>query len=283
MVSRAGHVLCTVTVISLIPSALNAQDRWRLDLRVDNDLFVEFSPTRSQDHEYTHGTMIGLESLSSQGPCGDRHHLALGLSQLLFTPRDETPGAEGQRRDAGWLRLQANCIGREGRSRNSAGMVIGVVGPLSGGEQAQRAVHRLLHFREPQGWDRQLPNRLEIAVWAARRFPVTPRHFPVQLWIEGRADIGTIRSSVSGATAVSLRSRRHPDTGLDLRVGASAVGNDYLLQGLTTRRVLGWASLRGSVGLHPLVLSYGLTARTRSYREEPSGFLFGSIGIGFYW
>lgn len=283
MVRRAAHVLRTVAVMSLIPSSLNAQDRWRLDLRVDNDLFVEFSPRKSRDHEYTHGTALTLESLLPQRPCGDRHHLLLGLSQLLFTPRDETPGAPGQRRDAGWLRLQAGCISWTGGARTSIRMVVGVVGPLSGGEQAQRAIHHLLHFREPHGWEQQLPNRLEITVGAGRRFEVTPAHSPVQVSLEGRADVGTIRSSMSGATSVSLRSRRHPDTGIDLRVGASAAGNDYLLQGLTTRRLLGWASVRGSVGLHPIVLSYGLTARTRSYREEPSGFLFGSIGIGVCW
>ena len=279
----AGHVMRAAAAMSLVPGSLGAQGQWRIDLRVDNDLFVEFSPTRSSDHEYTHGTALTAESLDSWGPCGDGRRLLVDLSQRLFTPRDETPGAPGQRSDAGWLRLQAGCVSRTGPSRGSIRFTLGVVGPLSGGEQAQRAVHRLLHFREPRRWAEQLPNRADVAVGVGHRLLLTPPSAPVGLWLEGDIDAGTVRSSVRGAAAFSLRSGGHPDTGLALRVGASAVGNDYLLQGLATRRLLGWASLDGSLVMHRVVLSYGLTTRTRSYEEEPGGFIFGTIGVGFYW
>ena len=162
------------------------------------------------------------------------------------------------------------------------GIAVGVVGPEAGGAEAQRAVHALFHFREPQGWEQQLRTRLDAAASASGRVKIAEAGV-LRAWAAARAVVGTIRSSAGAAVVLSLESRRRRDTGVDVRFGGTVFGNDYLLDGVSRRRAVAWANLRGRLGLHPIALSYGLTARTRAYEEEPSGFLFGTISLGFYW
>jgi len=140
-----------------------AQTRWRLDLRLDNDFFVEFSPTKSTDHEYTHGTALILRSLAPNRPCGTLRRLEVGVSQLLYTPRDESPFAPDQRQHGGWLRVSGACVAPAGSTGSSVGFTIGLVGPAAGGAGAQRLVHAIFRFREPEGWDQQLPTRIDLA------------------------------------------------------------------------------------------------------------------------
>lgn len=268
-------------VAAFLTQPLEAQDRWRFDLVMDNDFFVEFAPTRVRDYEYTHGTVLSVRRLGSTPPCGSGRALSLSLAQRVYTPRDESPDAVGQRTHAGWLRAVARCGPATAASGTSIGVAVGVVGPEAGGAEAQRAVHALFHFREPRGWDTQLRTRLDAAAAASGRWKLKDVGV-FQLWTAAHAVLGTIRSSAGVEAAVSLQSRRQVDTGLDVRLGGTMVGNDYLLQGVNPRRAVAWANLRGRVGLHPFALSYGLTARTRAYAEEPSGFLFGSIGFGIY-
>ena len=86
-----------------------AQDQWRFDLAMDNDFFVEFAPSKVRDHEYTHGTVLTARHLVSAPPCRGGRTLSVSLAQRLYTPRDESPGATGQRAHAGWLRAEARC------------------------------------------------------------------------------------------------------------------------------------------------------------------------------
>jgi hypothetical protein len=40
----------------------------------------------------------------------------------------------------------------------SSSLSVGVIGPITGGEQIQEGLHRLIHYTLPQGWDHQIAN-----------------------------------------------------------------------------------------------------------------------------
>lgn len=44
------------------------------------------------------------------------------------------------------------------KERISSSLSIGLIGPVTGGEQIQEALHRLIHYTLPEGWDNQIAN-----------------------------------------------------------------------------------------------------------------------------
>lgn len=96
------------------------------------------------------------------------------LGQIMITPRDITR-REPDPADApyiGALVYRATQIEVEGDLANMASLNIGVIGPASGAEQTQRAIHRLIGSDRPEGWDSQVSNRPLIGLerYVARRF-----------------------------------------------------------------------------------------------------------------
>ncbi len=86
--------------------------------------------------------------------------LDYAVSQGMYTPdnlsayeliEDDRPYA-GTLTWRGRLRNYADDVSR------SFSLTLGVVGPLSGAEQAQKVIHKLLDVEMPNGWDNQLKN-----------------------------------------------------------------------------------------------------------------------------
>ena len=114
----SGLLGTVVMAASALP--LSGQARWQAELRADNDFFVGFSPTKSSDHEYTHGTVLGVRALHGHEKCRGWRP-GLELSQTMYTPRSEFGVRSGERRHAGWLRLEITCASGDGPTRSSFG------------------------------------------------------------------------------------------------------------------------------------------------------------------
>jgi hypothetical protein len=87
-------------------------------------------------------------------------NLVFALGQNIFTPDNtETPNLiENDRPFASWLYLGLGVVWKTASIRHSLILNLGVVGPWSYSEEAQRLIHTLRDLDHPQGWDNQLQN-----------------------------------------------------------------------------------------------------------------------------
>ena len=96
------------------------------------------------------------------------------LGQIMITPRDITR-REPDPADApyiGALVYRATQIEVAGDVAQMASLNLGVIGPASGAEQTQRAIHRVIGSDRPEGWDSQVSNRPLIGLerYVAKRY-----------------------------------------------------------------------------------------------------------------
>ncbi len=146
-------------------------------LQLENDLWGS-----NDDRFYTHGTKVSwasnrpapgfLRGLAHSLPfyaSGEFEAHGYELGQAIFTPEDieRAELIEDDRPYAGWLYLNMGIgsiyANRGDRDRfNLLLLTIGIVGPSSLAEDAQRTVHEIVGAADPQGWDNQLEDELGL-------------------------------------------------------------------------------------------------------------------------
>ena len=178
-------------------------------IRWENDTFG------GTDANYTNGFSLALSQTGSGltggiwdllGHLPGRRSAAYDLVQLQFTPDDiERANPDPNDRPyAGILYLGLTTFREHNDSLHGLKILFGVVGPASFGEELQRATHRAIGSKLPQGWDFQLKNEpiVNIDYEYRRRIPITRRDasfrlemLPTAAVMLGnyliRADIGT--------------------------------------------------------------------------------------------
>ncbi|AUD06345.1 lipid A deacylase LpxR family protein [Spirosoma pollinicola] len=134
-------------------------------LHYDNDFFT------GTDYYYTQGYMLELVKPSLQkNPLtkllikakGNQIQYGLAFEHLGFTPtsiRSQTT-LIGDRPFAAGLSLKTFSLSTDTlrRLRVSAGLSMGMMGPVALGNQIQTALHRLFNGVEPKGWQYQIHN-----------------------------------------------------------------------------------------------------------------------------
>lgn len=89
-------------------------------------------------------------------------NLVFALGQNIYTP-DNTEAFDlitNDRPYAGWLYLGLGVVWKNADVRNTLVLNLGVVGPWSYAQEAQRLIHDLRGLDHPNGWDNQLHNEL---------------------------------------------------------------------------------------------------------------------------
>jgi lipid A 3-O-deacylase len=310
--------VAAILVLGLGWSArLPAQVLTRVDL--DNDSFNFWQPpARRADREYTQGTRIAVvwpsdsrlarRLLGHDQQCTTVEAVARNCrmmfvagTQAIFTPqlnpRVRTPD---ERPYAGWLGAEFGVQRDRLHSLSALSVSLGVTGKASLAEPGQIAVHRLLRFRPPTGWDAQLPNEVAAMVtYRGARDVVRLRHQLTGLGVivapEWRARLGTLATDATGSLQV-VAGVRPPSPwntgaslepvpwGLFLRAGARqhVIVRNMFLDGtlfspsrsVAKRMVLGETELglgvRTPIGLlewrvHSLGLEYERQPRAHAY------------------
>ncbi len=161
-----------------------------LGIYVENDAFA------GTDRYYTSGVKISWTSPDLPNLIGNPHagmlmpffellpamhdsryqkNVIYSLGQDIYTP-DNTETFNPPPTDrpyAGWLYVSNGVVWKTDRVRNILVIDIGVVGPWSYAQEAQRYVHDLRGFDHPNGWDHQLHNELGVTMAYERtwRYP----------------------------------------------------------------------------------------------------------------
>lgn len=152
-----------------------------LSIYFENDLFT------GTDRYYTNGAKVSwtspdLEKFSDEPSAQAfvpilrsipfinnpemQKNVAFSIGQNIYTP-DNTESAApvpGDRPYAGWLYLGLGLIWKNAETRNSLVLNVGVVGPWSLAEEAQRYVHEARQLAVPDGWDNQLGNEVGVVL-----------------------------------------------------------------------------------------------------------------------
>ena len=308
-------VAIAVVALARAGASALAQASGAVQLRVDNDGFNFWQqPWDRPDGEYSNGVRLTTEIGRTPrwwrpggeiAPCADVQesaprcsslHFALG--QDMYTPAEDSqpytyPGWRTQRPYAGWLYANMNLRAVRRSTVRSFGLTLGVTGPPSMADQAQRKAHEIMrrYTSLPVGWDTQV--RFEPGIIVDAR----------QQWLLFSGVVNGVRfiDAIVGAGASLGNVVTNAEAGADLRMGINmshSVPADpkswpaggtrgrrrarpghraqHFLDGNTLNpdrrvtRVPGVADLHGSAGIRlgPVVLAYAVTKRSRE-RARP--------------
>jgi hypothetical protein len=318
---RRARRAAVLFLLLLPPGGLPAQERVSWTLVVDNDHFNFWQPEhRRPDVEYTQGLELSMSLPAANGetplpllwsrrapcPTGSRcTRWHVGVRQEIYTPSlDDPPGLPGQRPYAGWLAVQVG-VGRDvAAGSEQVRLVLGVTGEPSLAESAQRGVHALFGYGEPEGWEHQLPFEPGVTL----EYRTTRRVFTLAdargtgVALRGTGAVRAGTAATGAAAGVELTAglgAARPWSGVTYRLpgrGALYLIGAARLDAVLRSVVLQGPLFRGGAGvaLRPLVpqtelglaLRYGRVAlewraihRGREYRTQPRPHTYSSIGV----
>ena len=131
-----------------------------------------------------------------------QHAISYRVAQAMFTPADiDTKELiEDDRPYAGLLLWRAATHHFDHNVSQRYDLTLGVVGPTSGAEHVQNAIHQLIGVSQAEGWDNQIGNELVFALSTEQLKRMHKGKLSEKLeydWIlAGRADAGTLHSEL---------------------------------------------------------------------------------------
>jgi len=176
-----------------------ARDRGSLVFSLENDVWL------NQDEGYTNGVqlmwvtpelrpdsgssflrclaglnrkLLGGDSKAGEesGPGRYQRRASLSLVQGMFTPDNlsEKELIPDDRPYAGLLYASLCLVRLSPAHQDSAGVAVGVVGPLSLAGTIQRWLHKTYGWTYPEGWENQLKNEPVLELWFNRLWTLVP-------------------------------------------------------------------------------------------------------------
>jgi len=180
--------------------AADGTEKGTLSVLFENDIFD------NTDHDYTNGVLIGYTTAPQDTPdwavdlarklpffaqTGDvRTRYALG--QDIFTPNnlhltDPPPGA---RPYAGFLYGAFGLVDDSETNLDQLQITLGIVGPASLAEDAQKFVHGIIHGTDPQGWSTQLRDEPGLIIQYERSLKLIPPQSVFGLFFDAEPHYG---------------------------------------------------------------------------------------------
>lgn len=220
---------------------------------LDNDRFG------NQDQGYTSGVEAAFSS----------ENVAWGVGQHMFTPRNPSLSLPDphDRPYVGWLYGAREQVWIDGRQIDVSRWTVGVIGPASGAQRVQNAVHNALGVPRFQGWPHQLRNEPTLSWSGTRWWRTGVLGGPVwgaETAAHADAQAGTVRTSGTGGVLVRwgrlLGSELPPG-----KQGAYGWTGPWASNGYRNRwTFFAWAGAEASWVLHDTTLDGSL------WRDSPS-------------
>jgi len=213
--------------------ACGSDNLWTHSFFFENDLFL------GTDSDYTNGVKYSVISpdlapqsslnttskiarsaldmfhklpLVKNSPPETGNKVELAFGQKIFTPRDISRDdlIKEDRPYAGYSYLsmayhQKSNHGNGWSQMDTAEVQIGIVGPSSLAEDAQKRVHRSRNLQRPNGWDHQLKDELGILVAFERKWlyhPTRHHHFCVDIMPHAGISLGNIMTYLNSGFEV---------------------------------------------------------------------------------
>ncbi len=131
----------------------------------------------------------------------DRAIRAHTVGQAMSTPEniDNPHYTPGDLPYAGLVFWRSSLTTVKDNYADTVSTTLGIVGPASGAEQAQKFVHKVVGATEPRGWDNQLHNEAVFQFGRGRVWRVSAREFEnieMDLLTVVDASIGTLSSGI---------------------------------------------------------------------------------------
>lgn len=324
IVTPLAFCLALIAAAVVRPDTVDAQVPRRgptIELAFENDIFVGALGRPRSDSEYTNGVWVALDvntapvwgKLFPEVPIcranessSDRClHTRFEIGQKMFTP-DITldPPPPDERPYAGWL--YGAMAGRASTDRSSRGLrlEVGLTGPPSLAEEAQRFIHWTTGYPIPLGWDEQLAFEpgVHLLYDEQLRLPLISRgnQSIMEGMLTGAASIGNVRTGVLGAVGLRIgnelknpwvymeneRAWRVEGTvrlqrewlARDLFLDGNTLGDGPSIERIPTTDL--WV-LGGAVGQGRVRLNFDFVIQERLYRTQPKPHRWGSLRVSF--
>ena len=209
--------ICWLTVVS--STVIHAQDQttqwhavtWENDFIADDDSgytngigyswgyqgFGQMNPS-----PLFHWLQFIASPLPGYQDANKQHAISYRVAQAMFTPADIDIKEliEDDRPYAGLLLWRAATHHFDYNVSQRYDLTLGIVGPASGAEHVQNAIHQLIGVNQAEGWDNQIANELVFALSTEQLKRLHRGTLSEKLeydWIlAGRADAGTLHSEL---------------------------------------------------------------------------------------
>ena len=206
---KIKHLIAVSLLATLTHQVKSDEFDWR-SITLDNDLFT------GSDNGYTNGLTVSLFDVAEKpetiapgwmtkyfsGLFNDETPAAVldifTFGQVMMTPSDITlvNPPEGDLPYAGLLYVSNTYTKIYPSYSEDLNTVIGIVGPASGAEKAQKFIHDLIGADEPMGWHTQLKNELAVKVNYGRTYRSwTSKNNSMDLLTRIEGGLGTLETS----------------------------------------------------------------------------------------
>lgn len=216
-----------------------------LTLALENDLFGTGS-----DGHYTHGSEISYVSDTYQPDWlksfasgiglysqGDDLRTVWSLGQQIYTPNDISRSdlIVNDRPYAGWLYTSFGMFTDSQqrstvRNINKLELIVGVVGPQSGAENAQKRIHKWTDSTRPEGWDNQLHDETTVDLQYQHEWIIPLVSNYIDIVPRVGTTLGTSQRNAGAGFTFRIGSGLNADAGPPL-IRPSAAGSQYFKSG----------------------------------------------------
>jgi hypothetical protein len=204
----------------------------------------------------------------------------VNVGQLMYTPRD-IRRAEPQPLDRPWAGLlyyeQAYAfLSADQRALTTFTGQIGVTGPASLAEPAQKAFHHLLDRPQPQGWDNQIGGSLGVLVSAEKRtardafsfdLPRDVRFNTATYW---RLAGGNIQTYAALGVAVVVGKDLPPVSPPPPGIGNKVAGAGERKASTLTSCLVPWVQCTAFGSIEGRVVAYNVFLDGRLFSQDPN-------------
>ncbi|SMF22965.1 hypothetical protein SAMN02745866_01462 [Alteromonadaceae bacterium Bs31] len=224
--TQPSKVTCCLLIFILVACSSQqrtfASDKWR-SLILENDFIADDDAGYSNGLGVSWGRYAKTDFHQLSGPDwllgkakrlpwatrGDYFSFSQSLSQSMFTPEDleSEELIENDRPYAGLLLWQSRLNSFTSHHATRYQLQLGVVGPASGAEQLQSAIHSLRGVGSPNGWKHQLKNEPVLAFSAEtlHRLPiVTSSLFNIDTVGFAKLQAGNLKSEAGAGFSIRL-------------------------------------------------------------------------------
>ena len=203
-------------------------------------VYIENDSFSGTDEHYTNGLKVSWLSadLVDWGQTGWRKtlveclpfvnrpnaqkNLGLAFGQNIYTPRNtrvKNPDP-ADRPYAGWSYLELGFVSKTPSISDSLSLQVGLIGPHSLAEDAQRTWHELIDIQRPRGWDYQLRDEMGVNVVFERRWRMYGRALSQTLGVDlvphAGVSLGNVQTYANAGGTLRLGYNLPSDFGVQL-------------------------------------------------------------------